>query len=234
MRCYVIGDIHGCLDELRYLVEGLPLESGDRLVFLGDYVDRGPNSTGVLTYILQLQKREDLELICLKGNHEDMFLAYLGLPGRHGDMFLYNGGYATLISYGVNSKQSSLDEITSQISSDHIDFLKNLRMYFVMGRFICVHAGINPSKPLPKQNDTDLLWIRDEFIHNPHRLPYTVIFGHTPRNTVLFDLPYKIGLDTGLVYGNKLSCLEIVDKVLYQIARGQKDVKRIAAADQWN
>src|SRR5215471_14120923 len=77
-----------------------------------------------------------------------LFLAYLGLPGRHGNMFLYNGGYATLISYGVNSKQSSLDEITSEISSDHIDFLKNLRMYFVMGRFICVHAGINPSKPL--------------------------------------------------------------------------------------
>jgi len=234
MRCYVIGDIHGCLDELRYLVEGLPLESGDRLVFLGDYVDRGPNSKGVLTYILQLQKRDDLELICLKGNHEDMFLAYLGLPGRHGDMFLYNGGYATLISYGVNSKQSSLDEITSQISSDHIDFLKNLRMYFVMGRFICVHAGINPSKPLVKQNDTDLLWIRDEFINNPHRLPYTVIFGHTPRNAVLFDLPYKIGLDTGLVYGNKLSCLEIVDKVLYQIGRGQKDIQRIMTPDQWH
>ncbi len=217
MRCYVIGDIHGCLDELRYLVEGLPLESGDRLVFLGDYVDRGPNSKGVLTYILELQKKEDLELICLKGNHEDMFLAYLGLPGQHGDMFLYNGGYATLISYGISSKQSSLDEILSQISSEHINFLKNLRTYFAMAPFLCVHAGI-----------------RDEFIHNPHRLPYTVLFGHTPRSSVLFDLPYKIGLDTGLVYGNKLSCLEIVEKVLYQIARGQKDVKRIVAVDQWN
>ena len=162
-----------------------------------------------------------------------MFLSYLGLPGYHGDMFLYNGGYATLISYGVNSKQSSLDEITSHIPPDHLEFLKNLRMYFVMEPFICVHAGINPSKPLAKQTDVDLLWIRDEFIHNPHRLPYTVIFGHTPRNTVLFDLPYKIGLDTGLVYGNKLSCLEIVEKVLYQITRGQKDIKRIVTADQW-
>ena len=87
MHCYVIGDIHGCLDELRYLVEGLPLESGDRLVFLGDYVDRGPNSKGVLTYILDLQKTTDLELICLKGNHEDMFLAYLGLPASTGICF---------------------------------------------------------------------------------------------------------------------------------------------------
>ena len=234
MRCYVIGDIHGCLDELRYLIEGLPLESGDRLVFLGDYVDRGPNSKGVLTYILELQKQEDLEFVCLKGNHEDMFLAYLGLPGQHGDMFLYNGGQATLISYGINSKQAPLEEIISQISPDHIDFLKNLKMYFVMEPFICVHAGINPSKSLKKQTDSDLLWIRDEFIYNPHRLPYTVIFGHTPRTSVLFDLPYKIGLDTGLVYGNKLSCLEVVEKVLYQITRGQKGVKQLVVLDQWN
>jgi serine/threonine protein phosphatase 1 len=127
MRSYVIGDIHGCLDELRYLIEDLPIESGDRLIFLGDYVDRGPNSKGVLTYIVELQKSDDLEVICLKGNHEDMFLAYLGLPGQHGDMFLYNGGYATLISYGVRSRRSSLDEVTAQISPGHIDFLKNLR-----------------------------------------------------------------------------------------------------------
>ena len=234
MRCYVIGDIHGCFDELRYLVEALPLEVGDRLVFLGDYVDRGPNSKGVLSYILELQQREDLDLICLKGNHEDMFLAYLGLSGQHGDMFLYNGGYATLISYGISSNQTPLSEITARISSEHINFLKSLRTYFIMPPYICVHAGINPAKSLSKQTDTDLLWIRDEFIHNPHSLPYTVLFGHTPRNSVLFDLPYKIGLDTGLVYGNKLSCLEIVERVLYQIGRGQKNVASVAIEDEWN
>ena len=234
MRCYVIGDIHGCLDELAYLIEGLPLESGDRLVFLGDYVDRGPNSKGVLTYILELQKRKDLELICLKGNHEDMFMAYLGLPGQHGDMFLYNGGLATLYSYGIKPKQISLDDTLARITPDHIEFLKNLKRYFVMAPFILVHAGIHPLKTLEKQTDTDLLWIRNEFISHPHRLPYTVVFGHTPRNSVLFDLPFKIGLDTGLVYGNKLSCLEIVDKVLYQISRGHKQVTRIVAADQWS
>lgn len=232
MRCYVIGDIHGCLDELAYLIEGLPLESGDRLVFLGDYVDRGPNSKGVLNYILNLQKRDDLEIICLKGNHEDMFLAYLGLPGQHGDMFLYNGGFATLYSYGVSPK-TSLDHAMAQIAADHIEFLKNLKRYFVMEPFIFVHAGIHPLKTLEKQTDTDLLWIRNEFISHPHKLPYTVVFGHTPRNTVLFDLPYKIGLDTGLVYGNKLTCFEAVDKMLYQISRGQKQASRIDARDQW-
>ncbi|MGB7949374.1 MAG: metallophosphoesterase family protein [Candidatus Binatia bacterium] len=230
----MIGDIHGCLDELAYLIEGLPLEPGDRLVFLGDYVDRGPDSRGVLTYILDLQKRDELELICLKGNHEDMFMAYLGLPGQHGDMFLYNGGLATLSSYGVNPRQLSSDDILAQIAAEHIEFLKSLKRYFVIESFIFVHAGIHPLKPLEKQTDSDLLWIRNEFISHPHRLPYTVVFGHTPRNSVLFDLPYKIGLDTGLVYGNKLSCLEIVDRSLYQISRGQKQVKRFVVADRWS
>jgi serine/threonine protein phosphatase 1 len=233
MRSYVIGDIHGCLDELRCLIEDLPIESGDRLIFLGDYVDRGPNSKGVLTYIIELQKREELEIICLKGNHEDMFLAYLGLQGQHGDMFLYNGGYATLLSYGARPKQPSVNELIAAIPPDHIDFLQSLRTYFVMTPFICVHAGVHPSKPLEKQTDSELLWIRNEFIDNPHRLPYIVLFGHTPRVSVLFDLPYKIGLDTGLVYGNQLSCLEVTEKILYQINRGQKEVKRTMVADQW-
>ena len=235
MRSYVIGDIHGCIDELRYLIDDLPIEFGDRLIFLGDYIDRGPNSKGVLTYIIELRKTRDLEIICLKGNHEDMFLAYLGLSGQHGDMFLYNGGYATLISYGVHSKQSSVDEIIARIAPEHIEFLKSLRTYFVMPPFICVHAGVHPSKPLDKQTDSDLLWIRNEFIDNPHRLfpPYHVLFGHTPRISVLFDLPYKIGLDTGLVYGNKLSCLEVTEKILYQISRGHREVKRTAVGDRW-
>ena len=234
MRCYVIGDIHGCLDELTHLIDGLPLQPGDRLVFLGDYVDRGPDSRGVINYICDLQKRRELELVCLKGNHEDMFMAYLGLAGQHGDMFLYNGGLATLYSYGVKPKETSATDIRTKIVADHIEFLKSLKLYFVMEPFIFVHAGIHPLKSLEKQSETDLLWIRNEFISNPHRLPFTVVFGHTPRNSVLFDLPYKIGLDTGLVYGNKLSCLEIVEKSLYQISRGQKDVTRFAVADRWS
>jgi serine/threonine protein phosphatase 1 len=234
MRSYVIGDIHGCLVELGHLIEGLPLEPGDRLVFLGDYIDRGPDSKGVVDYLLELQKRRDLEIICLKGNHEDMLMAYLGLSGQHGDMFLYNGGQATLNSYGIRSRNPGLDELNVQIPADHLEFFRNLKIYFVMEPFICVHAGIHPLKSLEEQSDVELLWIRNEFIHTIHRLPYTVLFGHTPQNSVLFDLPYKIGLDTGLVYGNKLSCLEVVDKVLYQISRGKKALKRIPLKDKWH
>src|SRR5574341_1031850 len=101
MSSYVIGDIHGCLDELRYLVEALPLTRGDRLIFLGDYIDRGPNSSGVVSYLIQAQHHlNENKLVFLKGNHEDMLLSFLGLGGQHGDMFLINGGKATLTSYG--------------------------------------------------------------------------------------------------------------------------------------
>lgn len=203
------------------------------MVFLGDYIDRGPDSKGVVTYVLDLQKRNDLELVFLKGNHEDMFMAYLGLPGEHGDMFLYNGGAATLNSYGINSKNASLDEINDQIPRRHFEFFENLKAYFVMEPFLCVHAGIHPFKRWEDQTETELLWIRNEFIYNSHGLPYTVLFGHTPQPSVLFDLPYKVGLDTGLVFGNRLSCLEVTEKVLFQVTRGKKEFARTAVADKW-
>ena len=101
MNCFVIGDIHGCLDEMACLVESLPKRAGDRIVFLGDYVDRGPDSRGVLSYLIDLQARANQDVIFLKGNHEDMLLSYLGFQGVHGDMFLINGGDATLASYGA-------------------------------------------------------------------------------------------------------------------------------------
>lgn len=234
MRSYVIGDIHGCLDELASLIEALPLEPNDRLVFLGDYIDRGPDSQGVVSYLLELRQKSGREMIFLKGNHEDMLLSFIGLPGQYGEMFLYNGGRVTLSSYGIAAPHSSPEEIRLRIPRAHLEFFRTLKTYYITDSFLCVHAGIHPVKPLEAQSESELLWIRNEFIYNSHRLPYTVLFGHTPQNAVFFDLPYKVGLDTGLVYGNKLSCLELTERVLYQIGKGKKAVKRTSVKDQWN
>jgi len=233
MRCFVVGDIHGCVTELRYLIEGLPLKSGDRLVFLGDYVDRGPDSNGVVSYLLALQKNSSYDFVFLKGNHEDMFLSYLGLPGQHGNMFLFNGGKVTLESYGF-STSTTANELLAHIPSRHLDFYRNLKNYYVIEPFLCVHAGIHPLKPLEDQTESEMLWIRNQFIYQSHILPYVVLFGHTPQNDVFYNLPYKIGLDTGLVYGNKLTCLETQEKVLYQINRGKKQVKQIPIQTKWD
>jgi serine/threonine protein phosphatase 1 len=233
MHCFVVGDIHGCLTELRYLLEGLPLESGDRLVFLGDYVDRGPDSKGVVSCLIELQKNPSYDSIFLKGNHEDMFLSYLGLPGQHGDMFLINGGKVTLESYGL-STNTNPKELVSQIPPPHLDFYQDLRNYYVAEPFLCVHAGVHPMKSLEEQTESEMFWIRNQFIYRSHMLPYVVLFGHTPQSDVFYDLPYKIGLDTGLVYGNKLTCFETEEKVLYQIHRGKKQIKQTPIQKKWD
>ncbi|MGH7823736.1 MAG: metallophosphoesterase family protein [Candidatus Binatia bacterium] len=234
MACYVIGDIHGCCDELACLIEHLPMAESDRIVFLGDYVDRGPDSNGVISYLLDLAGQTSNELVFLKGNHEDMFLAYLGLPGQYGDMFLYNGGGATLASYGITNHPASGDTVLPQLPPAHVEFLRKLRPYYLADRVLCVHAGVHPLKTLEEQTETETLWIRNEFIYNRHRLPYTVIFGHTPQREILFDLPYKIGIDTGLVYGNKLSCIDVQEKTVFQIERKSRKVKRSLIKQKWD
>jgi len=235
MSCYVIGDIHGCADELRYLVEALPLARGDRLVFLGDYIDRGPDSRGVVSFLISQQKsHHEIEYVFLKGNHEDMLLSYLGLNGQHGDMFLVNGGKATFESYGIAASRPEPHEVLSIIPAEHLAFFERLESYYVMNPFLCVHAGIHPRKTLAEQTDEELFWIRNTFIFSSHMLPCTVLFGHTPQPTVLYDLPYKVGLDTGLVYGNMLTCLEVDEKVLYQISRGRRSVNTTSVQRKWN
>ena len=235
MKSYVVGDIHGCERELRYLIDSLPLGQDDRMVFLGDYIDRGPDSCGVVAFLLELQKQlSAIEIIFLKGNHEDMLLSFLGIGGAHADMFLINGGKATLASYGLETNKPSAEEALSRIPSEHLAFYRQLRSYFAMDPFLCVHAGIDPEKSLVEQTEEELFWIRNKFIFASHRLPYTVLFGHTPQHTVFYDLPYKVGLDTGLVYGNMLTCLEVDEKVLYQISLGKKRVNRSSMQRKWN
>lgn len=234
MGRYVIGDIHGCNAELSRLLEGLPLTRGDALIFLGDYIDRGPDSRAVISELMAFRDASpDVECVFLKGNHEDMFLSYLGLGGQHGNMFLPNGGHATLASYDLNPSIESSKSVLAALPPDHVEFLRALRPFYSTDGYLCVHAGIHPEKSLDEQTEEDLFWIRNLFIYRSHRLPCTVVFGHTPQPAVLYDLPYKVGIDTGLVWGNMLTCLEVDEKVLFQIGRGKRNVVRSSAARRW-
>lgn len=221
-RLFAIGDIHGCTDELGAMLKAIAPRQGDTVVFVGDYIDRGPSAHDVITQLIELSRGE-AETVFLKGNHEDMMLAYLGLPGRYGESFLFNGGAQTLESYGVT--EATLDRAVEHIPHRHLEFLKGLATSYLHPPYLFVHAGILPTRQLEEQSVEDMLWIRQEFIFHPHVVDATVIFGHTPMRTVMIDLPFKLGIDTGLVYGGKLTCVEFNEGTLHQIARGSRHVK---------
>ena len=208
-KFFAIGDIHGNLSNLEQLMEEIKPAfdlQQDTLVFLGDYIDRGPDSKGVVDFILQLRK--DLpHVVCLKGNHEAMLLDWV-LKGENYDLYLYNGGGATIRSYS--------QEGTFALPQEHLDFFTSLLLYYETEHYIFVHAGLKGGIPLEEQDPHDLIWIRDEFILSPHDFGKIVVFGHTPLQRV-FKASNKIGIDTGAVYGGTLTCLELPAQRFYSV-----------------
>lgn len=224
-RLIAIGDVHGCVDELDTLLAAVAPAAGDKVVFLGDYIDRGPSARGVVDRLIDLARSGACETVFLRGNHEDMFLGFLGERGRHGEAFLFNGGRATLASYGIPTTVPG-EEARAKMPQAHLEFIRALELKHLVPPFLFVHAGIAPLRTLEEQDEEDLLWIREEFIRNPHPLKSTVVFGHTPQREVLWHLPFKIGLDTGCVYGNKLSCVDFTSGALVQVDRDSQRVTR--------
>ncbi|MGA1874686.1 MAG: metallophosphoesterase family protein [bacterium] len=204
-RIFAIGDIHGCFDKLCSLMDRIaPDRLKDILIFLGDYIDRGPQSMEVVDYLLHLSEI-GFKAIFLKGNHEAMLLDYLDNPDDyHRMMYMFNGGYATVESYTLRMKSGG----GFLVPPAHMIFFQSLRLFYETDSHIFVHAGLLPGLPLNEQKEKDLLWIRDEFIHSSYDFGKIVVFGHTPFQEPLI-LEKKIGIDTGAVYGNKLSCLEL-------------------------
>jgi len=213
---YVIGDVHGCLAPLKRLLEHLePDLHQDRLLFVGDYIDRGPDSRGVVDYILGLKARYPAEnIICLRGNHEVMFLDFLA--GKDRPLFLFNGGLNTLKDYWGDDWEEQPD---LALPPDHARFYRELQAYYETDDFIFVHGGLKPGVALEEQEEEDLYWIRGEFIASTEDFGRRVIFGHTPFKQPLI-LPNKIGIDTGLVYGNFLTCLKLPQMDFYFVGHG--------------
>ena len=184
-RLIAIGDIHGEVEKLNSLIDKLDLQKQDKVIFLGDYIDRGKHSKEVIERILNLS--EEIECVFLKGNHEDMLLKTKITQSQDDiEHWLLSGGISTYDNYGDYPA----------IFNTHGKFLDSLKLYHIEQNYMFVHAGINPKKELSEQTKDDLLWIREEFLDNSHNLPYKIIFGHTPFIEPLI-LNDKIGIDTG-------------------------------------
>ena len=202
-KTFIVGDIHGCLDMLKSLMQKITWNpEKDRLIFLGDFVDRGPDPRGVIDYVLEIKRQSSL-VDCLLGNHEKMFLDYLNEKGGK-RVYFFNGGKTTLESYNLLKESSK----PPHIPETHKAFLESLQPWIELDDYYIVHAGLRPGLSLSEQKVEDLIWIRDPFLLSENDFGKKVIFGHTPFSEPLM-MTNKIGLDTGAVYGNKLTCLEI-------------------------
>jgi serine/threonine protein phosphatase 1 len=199
-KTYAIGDIHGSLAKLRRLVARCEREADGgpmRFVFIGDYIDRGPDSRGVIDYVIDLQSRLGTNAICLKGNHEALALAAVD-SSDHEDQWLFNGGDTTLESYHAETARDLPEELVAWLSS--------LQLAYDDGQRLFVHAGVNPARALDAQDEHDLLWIREPFLVDARDYGRLIVHGHTPTRNGRPDLqPNRLNIDTGAVFGGPLT-----------------------------
>jgi serine/threonine protein phosphatase 1 len=217
-RLLAIGDIHGCFDALKDLIEHkIILTRNDKLILLGDYIDRGNQSKKVVDYIINLIEK-GFDIVPLMGNHESMLLDALEnedyLP-----KWIQNGGNETMQSFGIQS--------LNELSSAYISFFKGLKYYYTFDSFLFVHAGFNDSAENPFGDNYQMLWSRNQVYNHPLLRDKTIIHGHTPITEtqckqLVTARAQTINIDTGSVYSNKegydrLTALELYSYNLFSV-----------------
>ncbi|SIO35144.1 serine/threonine protein phosphatase 1 [Bradyrhizobium erythrophlei] len=219
VRIYAISDIHGCahlLEQMLGVIDADVAHSRPRHaieVYLGDYIDRGPDSRATLDLLIRRSRRGNM--VFLKGNHEAFLGAVFRDPSRIADWFQF-GGRQTLMSYGLSpslhpddeEQRELVREFAAALPPRHLDFLQRLRLTFTCGDFFFVHAGVRPGIALSKQQEADLLWIREKFLHSQKNFGKYVVHGHTPVRCAEV-LSNRANIDTGAYATGNLTLLSI-------------------------
>lgn len=219
-RIYAIGDIHGRLDLLTLLHDQIVADAARAaagrvvLIHVGDYIDRGPESAGVLDRLLD-RPLPGFEVVNLLGNHEDTMLRF-ATDLSVGPSWLHYGGVATLASYWIDAGRDPWRdeqelrrlqaELRLQVPRRHVEFMRSMALYHVEGDYLFVHAGIRPGFAVEHQARDDLLWIRGDFLHSSEDHGRIVVHGHTITEAP-DQQPNRIGIDTGAFYSNRLTCV---------------------------
>jgi serine/threonine protein phosphatase 1 len=217
-RIYAIGDIHGCARQLGALHATISSDFASRpiasalLLHIGDYVDRGADSAGVIARLLDGCPIPGMDMINLMGNHESTMLDALAGERAAGTDWLFAGGRAALQSYGIDP-DGPRDRWATLIPQSHQDFLRNLALKHREGGYAFIHAGVRPGIPLEDQARDDLLRSRQPFLYSEANFGAVVVHGHTPVKTPVVR-HNRIGIDTGAVFGGKLTCLVLESDTL--------------------
>ena len=218
LRVYAVGDIHGRLDLIEALLERIDADNrarGEgietRYIFLGDLIDRGPDSRGVVELLLAFSRTANARF--LMGNHEQVFLH--AMSGDRGAMRFFNriGGRETLLSYGITEEDYralDFDELTAlakeKVPAEHLAFLSGFEKWIELGDYLFVHAGLKPGVPLEQQEASDLCWIRQEFLDHRESFDRIVVHGHSITEEI--DVrANRIGIDTGAFASGRLTAL---------------------------
>lgn len=218
---YAVGDIHGRSDLLGRLLRRIEDDARQRraekrtLIFVGDYIDRGPNSREVVESLLTAPP-PGFAVHFLKGNHEALLLGFLD-DAWNLDAWLMNGGDATMSSYGVDVAGFARSEADPEawraafaeaLPATHLEFFKRLKLSVSLGDYLFVHAGVRPGVPLEAQTESDLVWIREPFLSWNEPFGRTVVHGHTPEAEPVIR-PNRIGIDTGACFTDRLTALRL-------------------------